>query len=136
MNETKRAHVRRGAAEQAGFTLIEIVVALAILGTALVILLENQYASMRLYDDARHELEMDRFLRLALGIAETEVLAGKRSGGETFSRRYKDFKYKYSATEVDASRLPGLMEVEVQVSGPGNDTREAAVLVFNPAQPE
>ena len=135
MNNAQQKTVQ-SAAGQAGFTLIEIVVALALLGTALVILLENQYSSMRLYDDAQHELEMDRFLRLAAGIAETEVLAGNRSGGDTFSRRYKDFKYKYSATEVDGSRLPGLMEVEVQVIGPDKDTRKVAVLVFNPAQPE
>ncbi len=127
---------RKLHARDAGFTLIEIVVSLAILGAALVILLENQYSSLRLYDDAQHEVEMDRFLRLAAGIAETEVLAGNRSGGEPFSRRYKDYSYKFTATEMDATRVPGLFEVEVRVNGPENDSREVVVLVFNPAQPE
>lgn len=125
-------HIRANA----GFTLIEIVVALAILGTALVILLECQYGAMRLYDDSRHELEIDKFLRLAVGIAETEVLAGNRSGGDRFSRRYKDYSYKFSATEVDSSRLPGLMEVDVEITMPTKEKRDVTILVFNPEQPE
>lgn len=131
-----RTQRHRRTANNDGFTLIEIVVALAILGTALVILLECQYGAMRLYDDARYELEMDKFLQLAVGIAETEVLSGNRSGGDKFSRRYKDYTYKFSASDVDATRLPGLYEVEIEVTSPTKDTREAVVLVFDPVQPE
>jgi prepilin-type N-terminal cleavage/methylation domain-containing protein len=135
-HQKQSARRRTRPAPAAGFTLLEIVVALAILATALVILLESQYGSLRLFDDARHEIERDRFVRWAVGIAETEVLAGNRSGGKDFSRRYKDWSYRFSATPVEGSRLPGLIEIKLTITEPNKERRELSLLVFDPAQPQ
>ena len=54
----------------AGFTLIEILMALALLGTAAIVLLNAHYGAMRLFMDTRDEVVLEGFMEQALGIDE------------------------------------------------------------------
>ena len=66
-----RAGTSRG--RKAGFTLIEILAALAILGTTLVVLLDSHYAALSLHLQTQDLVRMSGYLELAVGIAEVEV---------------------------------------------------------------
>jgi hypothetical protein len=69
---------------------MEVVVALAILGTGLVVLLETHYGSMRLFADAQEQAITDTLLVEAIGTAELSVLTGDRTGGGEYGLRYPD----------------------------------------------
>ena len=120
--ENRRAH-------QGGFTLIEVVVALAILGTGMVILLEAQYASLTLFDSAQQEATMSIFLESVIGEAEREVLAGNTEGEGDFGGRFPDYRYTFKANQPDEDNAPGLFEVLVEVHGP-IDSREMKFLTY------
>ena len=124
MNTLQNSRVRPRYDE--GFTLIEIVVALAILGTGMVILLETHFASMQLLVDAQEQGFFDSFLEAAVGAAETEVLFGEESGDGDFGERYPEYNYTFEAIQLDKDNVPGLFEVTVTVHGPFEDR----VLVF------
>jgi len=106
------------ARRDAGFTLIEIMVALAILGTALFVLLEAHYGAMRLFVNAKDQVEINNLMKRALGIAEGEVMAGSTSGHGEFGKRYPDYSYSYQADELGDDTQPGFYSVTVSLDGP------------------
>lgn len=113
-----------------GFTLIEVMVALAILGMAVVVLLDTHFSSLRLLDDARHEAIMMEFVESAMGQAEIGVLSGKLTGSGDFGKRNPDYKYTYAATQNGTrNSSTSLYEVTVTVTGPEEDTRTYKMLV-------
>lgn len=118
-----------------GFTLIEVVVALAILGTGMVILLESQYASLVLFSEAQEQATMNMFLESVVGEAEREVFAGNTEGEGDFGSRYEDFDYVFTAIQPDEENAPGLYEVTVEVRGP-EDSRELKFLLYESNQVE
>lgn len=128
------------AARTQGFTLIEIMVALAILSTALLVLLDGHYGAMSLFSATRDEVLMDGFLERALGQAEVEVLAGKASGTGDFGARYPDFTYAFSAQTVGSAQTgtttqeSSLRQVTVTVSSP-TEERTMDVLIYAAAPP-
>jgi prepilin-type N-terminal cleavage/methylation domain-containing protein len=109
---------RTTANGQCGFTLIEVVVALAILGTGLVILLETHYASLRLLDEAQQEVFIASLLESVVGEAEKEILLGNQTGDGEFGRRYPEYSYSFEGIQPDKDNVPGLFEVVVTVRGP------------------
>ena len=124
-----------GLSERDGFTLLEVVVALGILATALVILLESHYGSLRLFDSAQEVAFMDNLLLHALGESEREVLAGNLSGEGDFGRRYPDYSFSFSAQEANVEDLPGLFEITVTVQGASTEL-EVIHLTFDGNQLE
>jgi len=126
-------HMRPHRTRSAGFTLVEIMVALAIVGTALVVLLQAHYASQMLFDQAQQETLMQGFLEHAIGLAEAEVLAGRLSGSGDFGKRYPDYSYSFSAQQAGQSEMVPLYGVMVTVSGPG-DVVNLDFMVFNLGQ--
>ena len=110
--------VNRRGDPRAGFTLIEVVVALAILATGMVLLLETQYATLKLFDEAQELATMQLFVQQAVARAEQAVLTGEADGDGDFGERFPDFSYRFSATEVSQDEVPGLFEVQVAVRGP------------------
>ncbi len=121
--------------EQDGFTLLEIVVALGILATAMVILLESHYASLRLFDSAQEIAIMDNLLEHAIAASEREVLAGTLNGEGDFGRRLPEYSFSFSATQVNEEDLPGLLEVSVTVNSPAGG-REMVYFAFDGNQLE
>lgn len=105
-------------------------VALAILGTGLFVLLEAHFASLMLFSEAQEAAEMRLFVEQAMGLAEVEVLAGETGGEGDFGERYPEYSYVYSATEAYGEEMPGLLEVMVMVNGPA-DERQLTFYVFD-----
>ena len=126
-----RARERRNVA---GFTLIEILVALVLLGMTAVVLLDAHYGSMRLFTDMRDEVLMQGFLERALGQAEVDVMTGTLTGTGTFGKRYPDYSYSYTAQLLGESDSVPLYTVTASVTGPEDETQSMTVLVYSTNQ--
>ena len=113
-----------------GFTLIEVMVAVAILGSSLLILLETHYAALKLFNQAREETLMQQFLERAIGEAEVEVLAGNLTGSGDFGKRYPEYKYTFDAAPTGEDEMIPLYDVTVTVDGP-TDSRSMMMFVFS-----
>ena len=118
------------AAGQDGFTLIEIMAALAILGTALLVLLDTHYKALTLHVDTREAIVMNALTEWAVGQAEIEVQAGNEEGSGDFGENYEGYTYSFSAQPVQDVEGVALYMVTVTVSSL-DDAREFAVLVYN-----
>ena len=143
---------------EAGFTLPEIIAAMAILGTSLLILMDAHYGALRLFADTSDEVLMQNLLERAMGEAEMEVIAGKLEGSGDFGKRYPDYEFSFTAQQMggdtggDGGGLSGLgggglggsranvgilespmYGLSVTVTGPEDNVRTMEMLVFNPA---
>ena len=117
-----------------GFTLIEVVVALAILGTGLVVLLEANFASLNLFADAQETATLQMLSQQAVGQAEIGIFTGEATGEGDFGAGYPEFRYQYSGELVNETDMPGLFRVAVTVSGPGDLSEEIAFLTYDSTQ--
>ncbi len=108
----------RNARGSGGFTIIEILVALAILGTGLVMLLETHYGALQLFVTADDEALMRSMMELALGEAEVSVMTGKFSGSGDFGKRYPDYSFSFTGENIFSDLPVALYEIEVTVKGP------------------
>ena len=113
-----------------GFTLIEVMVAVAILGSSLLILLETHYAALRLFNEAREETLMQQFLERVMGEAEVEVLAGNLTGSGDFGKRYPEYTFSFEAMPAGEDQMIPLYDVTVTVDGP-TDSRSMEMVVFS-----
>ena len=102
-----------------GFTLIEITIALAILGTGLFVLLQNQFVTLNLIGMAHEAAGVDMILDQAIAMTESDILTGEESGDGDFGDQFPDYSYKYTTEFIEDLELPGLMEVELIIYGPG-----------------
>ena len=99
-----------------GFTLLEIMVALAIVGGLLVTLLSS--LNYHLSVAQRHE-----FLTVASLLARDKIVESEQSPGNSkgdFPAPYSGFHYK---VEIKDSPYPGISEMSVVVSSGGEETK-------------
>lgn len=122
--------MKRGSA---GFTLIEVVVALAVLGVAVFALLESHYASLSLFTDAEEQAIADLAVNQAVAHAEEAILSGKQEGSGELGARFPEYSFTFSAKQPDQTETPGLYEVTVTVTGPDLE-RTVNYLVYNGEQ--
>lgn len=115
-----------------GFTLIEVMVALAILAGALLILLNAHYGAVSLFNEAREAVLMQGFMERALGEAEMGAMAGQASGSGDFGKRYPEYSYSYSVVQGKEMQGSPVVPVDVTVKGPV-DSKNMQILVFVPA---
>jgi len=113
-----------------GFTLIEIVAAVAILGGGLLILFDCHYGALRLFNDTREEVMMQNFLEQAIQWAEMEVVAGELEGGGDFGARYPDYSYTFTGQRVGEEEASPLIGLQVSVAGP-EEIRTMELMVFS-----
>lgn len=102
---------------RAGFTLIEVMVAVTILGTAMFVLLDAHYTAMRLHDTMQTAADFRQMLETTVNRAEVAVMQGELSGGGDFGARYPEFSWSYEATLVGTETIQ-LYEVTARVTGP------------------
>ena len=110
----------RARHDAAGFTLIEVMIAMAVLGSALFVLLQAHHAALQAHNELRDEVILRNLTALAVGIAEVEVAGGNLADSEEFGDRYPDFDYSFDARPVGEG-YPALYDVLVKVKGPGVD---------------
>lgn len=123
-------------ADSAGFTLIEIMIALAILGASLFILLEMHYSATRAQQRLEEEVRVRNLLAEAVGIAEVEIAVGTLRDSQEFGDRYPGWRYSFDAQPIDSgsssrtssttvnSPYPGLHDVLVTVEDPDRTAHE------------
>ena len=119
------------AMDRAGFTLIEIVAALAILGLAMVVLLEAHHGGLRMFDATRENVVMRELTAHALGVAELGVCAGNAAGDGDFGERYPGYEFSYEA-DILSEDYPSLYSVIVTVRNPDGEEQEIELLLFVP----
>jgi prepilin-type N-terminal cleavage/methylation domain-containing protein len=104
---------RRGA----GFTMLEVLVAVAITGGAIVMLLQAHSASMKLYERC-HEMVIAQHLAREL-VSEIEVSGypGDVDEEGDVSEKYPGFKWRRTCKMVEENG-PGVYEVTVLITGP------------------
>jgi prepilin-type N-terminal cleavage/methylation domain-containing protein len=118
-----------------GFTLVEIMVALALLGMTVVVLLDAHYGAMRLFTDTRDEALMQQFLESALAQAELAVTAGTLTGSGQFGKRHEGYSFTFSATPFGETEGVPLYMLTVMVNAPNeNENRSMMMLVYNTGQ--
>lgn len=118
---TRTSPLRAAAISEGGFTLMEVVVALAILGTGVIMLLESHYGSMRLFADAQERAMTDSLLVEAIGLAEQSVLTGERATDGDFGLRYPDYSWSYTSRTLNSNDFPGLVEITLTITTPAGD---------------
>jgi prepilin-type N-terminal cleavage/methylation domain-containing protein len=83
--------------KRGGFTLVEVLAALAVLAIALFVLLDAHYNALRLNSTLNDEVINRELLETAVARAEVEVLLGNLGGGGEFGPRYPDHTWSFDA---------------------------------------
>lgn len=108
-------------ARRRGFTLLEVMAAVAVLGTALFVLLESHYASLRLNETVAEEVYFRQLLETVVAKAEVEVLAGNYTDAGDFGSRYPDYTWSFDAAQFGEDELILLYRVGVTVHAPDEE---------------
>ncbi len=116
-----------------GFTLIEVMAALAILGMSLFILLQAHFSALKLYDTAGSETLIRELLQHTMNHAELQVLAGTLAEEGDFGMRYPEYTWSFEASLVGEDELVQLYEVNVSVRAPDGEERLISFLTYNPS---
>jgi len=106
--------------QHSGFTLVEVLAAIAILGVALFILLESQYTSLAVQTTINENVINRELIETIVSKAEVNVLLGTLTDTGDFGSRYPDYTWTYDAalrgnSEDTENRL---YEVSVTIEGP------------------
>jgi len=120
-----------------GFTLIEIMVALALLGASLLLLLDTHYSASSLFAQAQDEILMQNSLERAISEAEIAVRAGALEGNGHIGGQDRDQDpgqdpgYTFTWTAQPYGPVEGLplLEIRATVNGPAEE-RSASLLVY------
>jgi general secretion pathway protein I len=109
-----------------GFTLLEVVVALAVLAIALIALLTLRNRDIALQAHARH-------LVTATALAKLKMEEINRVEGARDQERSGDFGERYPAyrweSMIDAAQQPGWLQVRVEVRWPEGARQERVELL-------
>jgi len=111
-----------------GFTLIEIMVAVAILGTAMLVLLEAHYGALHLYGETQEAIVSQMLVERAVYEAEMHVQAGELKGTGDFGKSKTGCSFTFDAQPMGENYVP-LYFVNVSVTTP-TDSQSVQMLVY------
>lgn len=131
MSAARSLRRNRSMRDRQGFTLIEIMAALAILGIALFILMESHQGALNLHVIMEEEVIMRHFLESTVGKAEIAILQGVLSESGDFGNRFPDYTWSFDGHRVEEEGGMELFDVNVTVRGPGNELRSLEFLVYD-----
>ena len=129
-----------------GFTLIEVLVALVILSTGLVLVLRAFETSMAALSEARDALRASLLIREQMGEAEA---AQREAGGDMLSAsdgryigRYSDFRWEREVhpfpvlgdTGIEGEAAAELAEVTITIRKDGSDQTYSATTLLRAAR--
>jgi general secretion pathway protein I len=117
---------RRIRHQSAGFTLLEIVVALAVLAVALIALLTLRNHDVALQVHTRHLVTATSLARAKLDELSRVTGADQMQTSGDFGERYPGYAW---SREVQPTLVPEWMEMKVTVSWPEGALPEQVVLV-------
>lgn len=115
-----------------GFTLIEVLVALGILGVAMFVLLDSHYSALRMQNATMDEVELRALVELAVAEAELGILTNELAGEGDFGERYPKYRYSYE-TELQGQDNVPLFQVTVTVTHEDRGDTTMEFFVFNPS---
>lgn len=104
-------------ASQSGFTLMEIMVALGILGIGMFVMVVSHHSTLKLYVNAQEDANARLLFERVLGDAEIKVMTGELTGEGDFGPRYAGYTYNYKAQLVKDG-MPGFFEITANIIGP------------------
>lgn len=97
---------------KSGFTLVEVLVALAILGSALFVLINSHYTALNLHLTTQEAVDERMLLESIVSRAEMGVAQEEMSGGGDFGARYPGFSWSYEATPSGDTDHPLLADTQ------------------------
>ena len=104
--------MKRNNKHTSGFTLAEVLVALAILGGGMFVLVNAHFAALSLHLYTAEEVDARMLLEIAVARAEMGVAAEELSGGSDFGPRYPGYSYSYEAQATGDTENPFMMDIE------------------------
>lgn len=107
----------------AGFTLMEVLVALAILGTGLFVLIGAHQSALRLQIESENTIEERQLLEGAVSRAEVAVMTGSLSAGGEFGPRYPGCSWAFDAQNVSSDGQVPLYQVTARLLTPDGEKK-------------
>jgi len=104
INRRTYVSYRNGRAA-AGFTLIEVLIALALLSVAGIALVEAHLGSMHLWGRYRESVVVRQLLQQKMAEAEAEGFSGNKQGEGEFEGPYAGYRWEIESSSVGESAL-------------------------------
>ena len=116
-----------------GFTLVEVLAALAILGGAMFILLNTHYSALRLHEEMASSVLRRELMERVVSDAEFKVLAGTLTESGEFEGRYAGYSWAFNGTPMGGSEempLP-FYQVQATLRTPDGEEESLNFYVYN-----
>jgi prepilin-type N-terminal cleavage/methylation domain-containing protein len=116
-----------------GFTLVEVLAAVAILGGALFILLNTHYGALRLHEEMAETVERQQLLERVVGDAEFKVLSGTLSDSGEFEGAYAGYSWSFEGTPTGGTEETPIpfYQVNAVLRTPGGDEEAVTFYVYH-----
>ncbi len=119
-------------ASSAGFTLLEVMVAVAITGSAIVMILHAHSTSMALHERCRSMLIAQHLIRELISEIEVIGYPGDVEEAQDISKQYPGYKWSRTVRMLGED-MPGVYEVIVVISTPVDEYAVMTHLMEEPS---
>jgi len=119
--------------QRGGFTLVEVLAAVAILGSALFILLSTHHGALRLFEAMNASVVESQLLERAVGEAEFGVLIGELTGSGEFEGPYAGYTWSYQGAPLGGTEESPISfyQVEVTLRNPEGEDQTVSFYFFH-----
>ncbi len=114
-----------------GFTLMEILTALAILGGSAFILFNVHFNAMKLHQITINQTDENQLIYAVCSRAEVGVLTGTLEGSGDFGTSYEGYSWSYVATAIGSDPSIPLYSVNVTLYTPENENKNLSFLCYD-----